>query len=195
MNNPNEEHMGAVHRILRYLKMTPSQGICFKKSECRKVSIYTNADWVGSALDRRSTSGYCSFVWGNLVTWRNKKQSVVSRSSAEAEFRALAQGICEGIWLKRLLEELRVPNATPIELLCDNQATISIAKNPVHHDRTKHVEIGRHFIKEKIEMEVIKLNYVPTNSQIADIFTKALPRTQFEVLCSKLGMINIYCPA
>ena len=95
MNNPNEEHMGAVHRILKYLKMTLGQGICFKKSECRKVSIYTDADWAGSALDRRSTSGYCSFVWGNLVTWHSKKQSVVSCSSAEAKFRALAQGICK----------------------------------------------------------------------------------------------------
>lgn len=195
MNNPNEEHMGAVYMILRYLKMTPGRGIWFKKSACRQVSIYTDADWAGSPLDRRSTSGYCSFVWGNLVTWRSKKQSVVSRSSAEAEFRALAQGICEGIWLQRLLEELKVPNVMPIELLCDNQATINIAKNPVHHDRTKHVEIDRHFIKEKIEMEVIKLNYIPTNSQIADIFTKALPRSQFENMCSKLGILNIYCLA
>ncbi|RVW94806.1 Retrovirus-related Pol polyprotein from transposon RE1 [Vitis vinifera] len=95
--------------------------------------------------------GYCSFVWGNLVTWRSKKQSVVARSSAEAEFRAMAQGICEGIWLNRLLEELRVPLKHPMVLYCDNQVAISIAKNPVHHDRTKHVEIDRHFIKEKIE--------------------------------------------
>ncbi|RVW20625.1 Retrovirus-related Pol polyprotein from transposon TNT 1-94 [Vitis vinifera] len=119
--------------------------------------------------------GYCSFVWGNLVTWRSKKQSVVARSSAEAEFRAMTQGICEGIWLNRLLEELRVPLKHPMVLYCDNQAAISIAKNPVHHDRTKHVEIDRHFIKEKIE-----------------ILTKALARVNFEDLTEKLGMINIY---
>lgn len=195
MHNPNEEHMGAVQRILRYLKMTPGQGIWFRKNECRDVSIYTDADWAGSILDRRSTSGYCSFVWGNLVTWRSKKQSVVSRSSAEAEFRALAHGISEGIWLQRMLEELKVPKAAPIQLFCDNQATISMAKNPVHHDRTKHVEIDRHFIKEKIEMEVIKMNYVSSKSQIADIFTKALARVPFEDLCFKLGMINIHRPA
>ena len=120
---------------------------------------------------------------------------MVSRSSAEAEFRAMAHGICEGIWLQRLLSELKVPMVTPMELLCDNQATISIAKNPVHHDRTKHVEIDRHFIKEKIEAGSVKLSYTPTNSQTADVFTKALPRASFEGLCSKLGMINIYCPA
>ncbi|RVW26484.1 Retrovirus-related Pol polyprotein from transposon RE2 [Vitis vinifera] len=155
------------------------------------VSV-VNADWAGSVTDRRSTSGYCSFVWGNLVTWRSKKQSVVARSSAEAEVRAMAQGICEGIWLNRLLEELRVPLKHPMVLYCDNQAAISIAKNPVHHDRTKHVEIDRHFIKEKIEEGVFKVNYTPTNCQTADILTKALARVNFEDLTEKLGMINIY---
>nr|CAN62019.1 hypothetical protein VITISV_019561 [Vitis vinifera] len=130
--------------------------------------------------------------WGNLVTWRSKKQSVVARSSAEAEFRAMAQGICEGIWLNRLLEELRVPLKHPMVLYCDNQAAISIAKNPVHHDRTKHVEIDRHFIKEKIEEGVFKVSYTPTNCQTADILTKALARVNFEDLTEKLGMINIY---
>ncbi|RVW97919.1 Retrovirus-related Pol polyprotein from transposon TNT 1-94 [Vitis vinifera] len=130
--------------------------------------------------------GYCSFVWGNLVTWRSKKQSVVARSSAEAEFRAMAQGICEGIWLNRLLEELRVPLKHPMVLYCDNQAAICIAKNPVHHDRTKHVEIDRHFIKEKIEEGVFKVSYTPTNCQTADILTKALARVNFEDLTENL---------
>ncbi|RVW61892.1 Retrovirus-related Pol polyprotein from transposon TNT 1-94 [Vitis vinifera] len=121
-----------------------------------------------------------------------QKQSVVARSSAEAEFRAMAQGICEGIWLNRLLEELRVPLKHPMVLYCDNQAAISIAKNPVHHDRTKHVEIDRHFIKEKIEEGVFKVSYTPTNCQTADILTKALARVNFEDLTEKLGMINIY---
>ncbi|RVW33868.1 Retrovirus-related Pol polyprotein from transposon TNT 1-94 [Vitis vinifera] len=103
-----------------------------------------------------------------------------------------AQGICEGIWLNRLLEELRVPLMHPMVLYCDNQAAISIAKNPVHHDRTKHVEIDRHFIKEKIEEGVFKVSYTPTNCQTADILTKALARVNFKDLTEKLGMINIY---
>ena len=151
MNNPTEKHMTAVTRILRYLKMTPGKGLFFQRTTKKEIEIFSDTDWAGSVTDRRSTSGYCSFVWGNLVTWRSKKQSVVARSSAEAEFRAMAQCICEGIWLNRLLEELWVPLKHPIVLYCDNQAAISIAKNPVHHDRTKHVEIDRHFIKEKIE--------------------------------------------
>ncbi|RVX15027.1 Retrovirus-related Pol polyprotein from transposon RE1 [Vitis vinifera] len=144
-DSPTEEHMEAVYRILRYLKMTPGKG---------------------NIIDRRSTSRYCSFVWGNLVTWRSKKQSVVAKSSAEAEYRALAQGI-----------------------------SISIAKNPVHHDRTKHVEIYRYFITEKVTSDTVKLNYVPTKHQTADILTKALPRPNFEDLTCKLGLYDIYSPA
>ncbi|RVW70809.1 Retrovirus-related Pol polyprotein from transposon TNT 1-94 [Vitis vinifera] len=123
------------------ISFSVSVGLFFQRTTNKEIEIFSDADWAGSVTDRRSTSGYCSFVWGNLVTWRSKKQSMVARSSAEAEFRAMAQGICEGIWLNRLLEELRVPLKHPMVLYCDNQAAISIAKNPVHHDRTKHVEI------------------------------------------------------
>ncbi|KAK2972599.1 hypothetical protein RJ640_007068 [Escallonia rubra] len=121
--------------------------------------------WAGSITNRRSASGYCTYVWSNLVTWRSKKQYVVSRSSAEAEFRAIALGICEGMWLKRLLKELNM---------------------------TKHVEIDRHFIREKIEGGIIQMVYTPSSHQTADILTKALPKVNFDNLNFKLGMINIY---
>ena len=142
--------------------------------------------------DRRSTSGYCTYIWGNLVAWRSKKQSVVARSSVEAEFRAIALGICEGLWLKRVMEELKISTEFPMKMFCDNQAAISISHNPVHHDRTKHVEIDQHFIKEKVENGEFLLQYTPTKLQTADILTKAQPRQHFNSLISKLGMINIY---
>ncbi|XP_059639648.1 uncharacterized mitochondrial protein AtMg00810-like [Cornus florida] len=104
-------------RILRYLKGSPGKGLMFKKQGHLQVEVYTDADWAGSIVDRRSTSGYCTFVGGNLVTWRSKKQNVVARSSAEAEFRALAYGICEAIWLKRLLEDLKVTVSSNESLL------------------------------------------------------------------------------
>ncbi|EXB74504.1 Copia protein [Morus notabilis] len=122
------------------------------KGEEKTIEVYTDADWASSITDRRSTSGYCTFVWGNLVTWRSKKHNVVSRSSAEAEYRAMAHGVCEILWIERILDELRRPVEMPMKLYCDNKAAISIAHNPVQHDRTKHVEIDRHFIKEKLEM-------------------------------------------
>ncbi|KAJ8751906.1 hypothetical protein K2173_000652 [Erythroxylum novogranatense] len=110
MHNPGEQHMNAVMRILRYLKSTPAKGILFTKSaHSQGINVYTDADWAGAIDDRRSTSGYFTFVGGNLVTWRSKKQNVVARSSAEAEFRGMALGICEALWLKLLLTDLGYP--------------------------------------------------------------------------------------
>ncbi|GMP34973.1 hypothetical protein CsSME_00052031 [Camellia sinensis var. sinensis] len=123
-----------------------------------------------------------------------KKQNVVARSSAEAEFRAVAQGICEGLWLRRILEELHAELELPVKLYCDNKAAINISLNPVQHDRTKHVEVDRHFIKEKVEEGTICMTYVPTKEQIADTFTKGLSRQLFEDFIGKLDMINIYDP-
>ena len=103
MHSLGPEHFEAVHRILRYLKGTPGKGLLFKAQGHLQVEAYTDADLVGCILDRRSTFGYCMYVGGNLVTWRSKKQNVVARSSAEAEFRAVAQGMCEVIWIRRIL--------------------------------------------------------------------------------------------
>jgi hypothetical protein len=118
VHSPYEEHLEAVYRILRYLKSNPGKGLYFKKTNDRDVSIFTDADWAGSVIDRKSTTGYCAYVWGNLVTWRSKKQGVVARSSAEAEFRAMAQGICELLWIQKLLEELKLKVDLPLKLLC-----------------------------------------------------------------------------
>ncbi|RVW23851.1 Retrovirus-related Pol polyprotein from transposon RE1 [Vitis vinifera] len=150
MHSPKESHLEAVYKILRYLKGSPGRGLFFKKSDSKKVEIYTDANWAGSADDRRSTTSYFTFVWGNLVTWRSKKQSVVAKSSAEVEFKAIAQDMCEELWLQKLLEELHITIDLPIKLYCDNKATISISHNPVQHDKTKHIEVDKHFIKEKM---------------------------------------------
>ncbi|KAM2011996.1 hypothetical protein ACFX1T_023902 [Malus domestica] len=133
--------MDAVTRILRYLKMAPGRDLVFSKNGHLNVEGYTDADWAGSIIDRRSTSGYFTFVGGNLVTWRSKKQKVVARSSAEAEFRGISHGLCELLWLKKLLRDLRFKPKGAMKLLCDNKTAIDIAHNPVQHDRTKHVEI------------------------------------------------------
>ncbi|MCI30025.1 hypothetical protein A2U01_0051234, partial [Trifolium medium] len=155
MHSPFEEHLEAVYRILRYLKATPGKGLFFRKTNDRNVSIFTDADWAGLITDRRSTSGYCTYVWGNLVTWSSKKQGVVARSSAEAEFRAMTQGICEGLWIHRVLKELKMRIELPLKLYSDSKAAICIAHDPVQHDITKHIEIDRHFIKEKLDAGII----------------------------------------
>ena len=194
MHNPHEEHLNAVYRILRYLKSSPGKGLLFKKNSSRKVDAFTDVDWAGSITDRKSTSGYCTFVWGNLVTWRSKKQSVVARSSAEAEYRAMANGVCELLWIRRVLKELRLEVELPMKLFCDNKAAISIAQNPVQHDKTKHIEIDRHFIKEKLDTGIICVPFVQSQDQTADILTKGVFKASFDSLVNKLGMYDIYAP-
>ena len=154
-----------------------------------------DADWAASVDNRRSTFGYCTFVWGNLVTWRSKKQNAMARSNAEVEYRAVSQGICKLLWLKLLLEELKVTSHQPMKIYCDNKAAINISHNPVHHDRMKHIEVNHHFIKEKLEEGTICITYIPFAQQAANLLTKALTRPAFEKLQDKLGLLNIFVPA
>lgn len=129
-----------------------------------------------------------------MVSWRSKKKSVVARSSAKVEFRAMALALCEILWLRIVLDDLRFSIQDTVKLWCDNQSAINIAHNLIQHDRTKHVEIDRHFIKEKLEAGVIHLPYVPSEEQVADILTKGLPVKRFEDLVSKLEMWDIHSP-
>ena len=154
----------------------------FKRNGGLALEAYTNADYAGSIVDKRSTSGYCTFLGGILVTWRSKKQNVVVRSSAEAKFQAMAQGVCELLWLKIILKDLKIKWDGPMRLYCDNKSTISITHNLVQHDRTKHIEIDRHFIKEKLDSGLICTPYVSTHGQLADILTRGLSSSVFQAL-------------
>jgi hypothetical protein len=195
MHDPRSSHMEAVYRILRYLKSCPGKGLLYTRQGNLHVECYTDADWAGSLDDRRSTSGYCVFVGGNLVDWRSKKQSVVARSTAEAEFHAMAHGVCELLWVQILLTELQLFKSKPLMLYCDNKAAIDIANNPIHHDRTKHIEIDRHFIKEKLDKGIICLPYVKSASQVADVLTKGLPEKMFSAFCTKMGLYDVFAPS
>ncbi|RVX05134.1 Retrovirus-related Pol polyprotein from transposon RE1 [Vitis vinifera] len=186
-------HWDAVIRILRYIKSTPGQGVLYENRGHTQVVGYTDADWAGSPTDRRSTSGYCVFIGGNLISWKSKKQDVVARSSAEAEYRAMTLATCELIWLKHLLRELRFGKDEQMKLI--NQAALHIASNPVFHERTKHIEVDCHFIREKIASGCVATSFVNSNDQLADIFTKSLRGPRIKYICNKLGAYNIYAPA
>ncbi|WVZ95817.1 hypothetical protein U9M48_041533 [Paspalum notatum var. saurae] len=195
MHDPRTGHMDVVYRILRYLKGTPGRGLWYKRNAHLNLEGYCDADWASSKDDRRSTSGYCVFVGGNLVSWRSKKQAVVARSTAEAEYRAMALSLCEMLWLKGLLKELRLLRNETMTLHCDNVAAMNIANNPVQFDRTKHVEIDRFFIKEKLDSGTLKLKFVKSKRQLADCFTKGLGPSESEMSCNKMGMLDIFSPS
>ena len=180
--------------MLHYLKGNLGKGILCKKNNTLALEAYTDADYAGSIVDRRSTTGNCTFLGGNPVTWRSKKQNVVARSSAELEFRAIAQGLCELLWLKIILDDLRIQWDDPMKLYYDNKSA-NIAHNPIQHDKTKHIEVDRHFIKENLKEGVVCMSYVPSEHQLADIQTKWLNNSMFHDLVFKLGMEDIYSSA
>jgi hypothetical protein len=194
MHAPSKEHMEVVYRILRYLKGSPGRGLLFTKNSISNIEGYTDSDWAGDQTTRKSTSGYFTFVEGNLVTWKSKKQKVVARLSAEAEFRGMAHGVCELMWIRNILRDLGIEYTEPMNLFCDNKAAIAIAQNPVQHDRTKHVEVDRHFIKENLDGRIIQFPFIQSKSQLADVLTKAVSGKAFHDIIDKLGMINIYAP-
>lgn len=160
-----------------------------------KIEVYIDADYVGLIVDRRSTTRYCTFLVDNLITWRSKKQNVVTRSSAESEFRAMAQGICEILCIQIILKDLKIEWICPIKLYCDNKSVITIAHNLIQHDRTKHIEIDCHFIKKKLDNSFICIEYISPNNQITNFFTKRLNSKLFQSFICKLEMYNIHAPS
>ena len=156
---------------------------------------FSNADWAGSPTDKHSTLGYCVFIGGNLISWKSKKQDVIARFSAGAEYRATALATCELMWLKYLFQELRFRKDEQMKLICDNQAVLHISSDLVFHERTKHIEVDCHFIKEKIVLGCMTTNYVNSNDQLADIFTKFLRGPRIKYICDKLGAFDLYALA
>ena len=177
---------------MRYLKSSPGSGIFFVAHGDLTLKAFNDSDWAGCRDTRRSITGFVVYLGESLISWRSKKQSTVSRSSSEAEYRALASTTCELQWLSYLLHDFRVLFLQPATLFCDNQSAIQIASNPVFHERIKHIEIDCHIVRDKVNAGLLKLLPVSSSMQIADIFTKPLTPAVFQGLCCKLGMENIH---
>jgi len=188
MHDPREPHLTALKRILRYIRGTLHMGLVLRPSSSAELVVYSDADWAGCLETRKSTSGFAVFLGDNLVSWSSKWQNTVSRSSAEAEYRAVANAVAEVSWLRQLLHELHAPLRRAVLVYCDNISTVYMTANPVQHQRTKHIEIDLHFVRDRVAAGDVRVLHVPTTSQYADIFTKGLPTTIFDEFRSSLNV-------
>lgn len=194
MQQPRQEHWDAALHTVRYLKGCPGQGILLRADCDLRLTGWCDSDWASCPLTRRSITGWFGFLGGSPISWKTKKQHTVSRSSAEAEYRSMAAVTSELKWLKALLRSMGIAHSSAMDVFCDSQSALYIAQNPVFHERTKHIEVDCHYVRDAIQEGVISTNHVPTNEQIADIFTKALGKRQFLYLLSKLGTCDPHAP-
>nr|XP_020149934.1 uncharacterized mitochondrial protein AtMg00810-like [Aegilops tauschii subsp. strangulata] len=195
MHAPRDSHMQLIKRILRYLQGTSHYGIQLYKSSSMDLIAYTDADWAGCPDTRKSTSGFCVFLGANIVSWSSKRQSTVSRSNAEVEYRGVANCVAESCWLHQLLHELRCPPARATVVYCDNVSASYLASNPVQHQHTKHIEIDLIFVSDLVALGEARVLHVPSSSQFADLLTKGLPSQVFHEFWDNLNVLPNGVPA
>ena len=189
MSKPNSEHMSATKRILRYIRGTSSFGL---RNEKRKknysIQDFNDSDFTGDSDDRKSTTGQVFFIGNSAITWNTVKQNVVALSSCEAEYIAALAASCQGMWIIRFVEELLNIKVRPFKLFVDNKSAIALSKNPRQHSRSKHIETKFHFIRDCMEKAYVDIDYVSTESQLADSFTKPVGCIKFKKIREKFGV-------
>ncbi|CAL1698123.1 unnamed protein product [Somion occarium] len=191
---PGEEHWGALMRVYRYLRGMSDRKLVYQGAKGESKSFpdpvcFVDADWAADINDRRSISGYTFIMSGGAVCWSSKKQKSTALSSTEAEYMAASNATKEAIWIRTFLSELGQLTSGPTTLFIDNQSAMALAKNAAFHDRTKHIAVRHHFIREKLEDDEIDVHYVPTGDQTADVLTKGLSREKHERFIAGMGMV------
>ncbi|CAA7025129.1 unnamed protein product [Microthlaspi erraticum] len=188
MHSPTVSDYNLLKRILRYVKGTITMGINFSKGTNFTLRAYSDSDYNGCPVTRRSTGGYCTYLGANLISWSCKKQETVSKSTTEAEYRAMSEAASEITWINAVLKELGVPVMTTPKLYCDNLSAVYLTANPAFHARSKHFETHHHYVRERVALGLLEVHHIPSHQQIADIFTKSLPVSSFTSLRYKLGV-------
>ncbi|KAB2631211.1 hypothetical protein D8674_008730 [Pyrus ussuriensis x Pyrus communis] len=188
MHSPSETHWQALKRLLRYLKGTISFGLHLCRRPSHRLYAFSDADWAGDRDDRKSTTGYVVYLGGNLISWSSRKQRSVSRSSTEAEYRAIVATTAELIWIQSLMRELGISLPTTPVVSCDNIRAMFYCANPVLHSRMKHIDIDFQFVRDRVTRGLFQVSHISTTDQLADVLTKSLPRSRFHLLRSKIGV-------
>eukprot|EP00253_Pinus_taeda_P031760 PITA_31760 len=178
MVEPRKVHYVAAKHILRYVLGTVDYGMDYRQGYGVRLASYTNSDWAGYASDMKSTLGCCFRLGSAIVSWFSRKQKSVVLSSSKAEYMDASQASCEAIWLRKLLYGLFDQELRPMVIHYDNQSCIKLMDNPVFHDRSKHIDIRYHFIRDYVQKGVVKLEYISTDEQVADVLMKSLPKRQ-----------------
>jgi histone deacetylase 1/2 len=188
LHAPTSVHWTAVKRILRYVQHTVGFGMHIQKNWSSVISAFSDADWAGDPDDRRSTGGFAVFFGSNLISWSARKQPTVSRSSTEAEYKAMANATAEIIWLEQLVAEMGIKLQRTSILWCDNLGATYLSANPVFHSRAKHIEIDFHFVRERVMRKQLQVRFITSGDQLADGFTKALPVTKMDAFVRNLKL-------
>lgn len=190
-NCHSQEHWTAAKRVIRYLKGTINKKIVYSRGSNQDIQIkgFCDADFASNPEDRRSTTGFVFLMSGGAITWNSKKQPTIALSTTEAEYMALSTAVQETLWLNNLKKEI-LPKVPKIILHVDNQSAIQLAKNATFHNRTKHIDVKHHFVREAIEADLLELKYIGTKEMTADIFTKALTKPIIEYHSNAMGIMN-----
>jgi hypothetical protein len=187
---PRHIHLVVAKHVMRYLKGTLDCGLSYDGDHDFTLSGYIDSDWARSVSDRKSTSECCFSLGSTMISWQSRKQSNIALSTAEVEYIAACSANCEAIWLRKLLTDLFDLEMEANTILCDNQSCIKMTENPVFHDKSKHIEIRYHYIRDMVQRGAIKLQYVSTDEQVADVLTKPLFHVNFEHFRDKLGIVR-----
>lgn len=172
------------------MKGTVDLGIWYSKGSNKSLVGYCDADYAGSVVDRKSTSGGCFFLGNNLIAWLRKKQNYVSFSTAESEYIAMGSCCTQLLWMKQMSADYGMESGV-LQVYCDSKSAIDISKNPVQHSRTKHIDVKHHFIRELVEKKQVLIEHVETEVQLADMFTKALDFSHFSFLRNSIGVCDM----
>jgi hypothetical protein len=188
MVKPTNLFWKAGKHVLRYLKGTSKYGLWYKQMDEVKLHGFMDVDWAGNPTDRKSTSGGIFSIGSTVVSWYSRKQTSVALSSVEVEYMAASQAACEAIWMRKILVGLFGSHLDPTVIYCDNQSCIKLSINLVFHDRSKHIDIRYHHLRDCVQRKIMLLQYIPIEDQDADILTKALTKSKFEYHRDRIGM-------